>query len=240
MCAVYGPNIVSEGVVRQWVRFFKDGRTNIHNESRSGRPSVVNADLIKEIDEKIRLLRNFTISQLSEHLPNISRTVLYETVTGKLGYRKFCARWVPKMLTEIHKTSRMGAALEFLSRYYTNGEDFLNRIVTGGWVAHVNVETKQQSMVNWSSNPAEESPSNFVSEEADGYRLFGCSRNLAYRIHDMWNNKNSEVYCRTWKKLKRAIQNKRRGLLSSGVVLLHDNTHPHTAVRTGEVLRKFK
>ncbi|GBM24878.1 hypothetical protein AVEN_221690-1 [Araneus ventricosus] len=46
---------------------------------------------------------------------------------------------------------------------------------------------------------------------------------------------NSEVYCRTLKKLKRAIQNKRRGLLSSGVVLLHDNSRPHTAVRTGEV-----
>ncbi|GBO26194.1 hypothetical protein AVEN_213794-1 [Araneus ventricosus] len=131
LCAVYEPNIMSEGVVRQWVRFFRDGRTNIHDESRSGRPSVVSADLIKEIDKKIRLFRNFTFIQLSEHLPNNSQTVLYETVTGKLGYRKFCARWVPKMLTEIHKTSRMGAALKFLSRYHTGGEDFLNRIVTG-------------------------------------------------------------------------------------------------------------
>ncbi|GBL72998.1 hypothetical protein AVEN_128168-1 [Araneus ventricosus] len=62
LCAVYGPNIMSEGVVRQWVRFFKDGRTNIHDKSRSGRPSVVSADLIKKVDEKIRLLSNFTIS----------------------------------------------------------------------------------------------------------------------------------------------------------------------------------
>ncbi|GFY25996.1 mariner Mos1 transposase [Trichonephila clavipes] len=51
---------------------------------------------------------------------------------------------------------------------------------------------------------------------------------------------NSEVYCRTLKKLKRAIQNKGRGLLSSGVVLLQDNARPHTAVRTREVMRKFK
>ncbi|GBO36303.1 hypothetical protein AVEN_272950-1 [Araneus ventricosus] len=131
LCAVYGPNVMSEGVVRQWVFFFKDGRTNIHDESRSGRPSVVSADLIKEIDEKIRLFRNFTITQLSEHLPNISLTVLYETVTGKLGCRKFCARCVPKMLTEFHKTSRMGAALKFLSGNHADGEDFLNRIVTG-------------------------------------------------------------------------------------------------------------
>ncbi|GBO16096.1 hypothetical protein AVEN_260423-1 [Araneus ventricosus] len=51
---------------------------------------------------------------------------------------------------------------------------------------------------------------------------------------------NSEVYCRTLKKLKKDIQNKRRGLLSSGVMLLHDNARPHIAVRSGEVLRKFK
>ncbi|GFQ90770.1 histone-lysine N-methyltransferase SETMAR [Trichonephila clavata] len=69
---------------------------------------------------------------------------------GTLGYRKFCARWVPKMLTEIHKTSPMGADLEFLSRYHMDGEDFLNRIVTGDetLVAHVIVETKQQC-VTW-------------------------------------------------------------------------------------------
>ncbi|GBN74721.1 hypothetical protein AVEN_6708-1 [Araneus ventricosus] len=112
LCAVHGPNIMSEGVVRQWVRFFKDRRTNIHDESRSGRPSVVSTDLMKEIDEKIRLLSNCTITQLSEHLPNISRTVLYETATGKLGYWKFCARWVPKMLTEIHKNQSNGRCLK--------------------------------------------------------------------------------------------------------------------------------
>ncbi|GBO24491.1 hypothetical protein AVEN_128788-1 [Araneus ventricosus] len=185
---------MSEGVVRQLVRFFKDGRANIHDESRSGRPSVVSADLIKKIDEKIRLLRNFTIFHISEHLPNISRTVLYETVTGKLGYRKFCARWVPKMLAEIHKTRKMGAALEFLSRYHTYGEDFLNKIGTGvrrnlGSACQCGDKTTVYGMESYRfSNPAEESPSNFVSEKADGYRLLGCSRNLAYRILDTWNN----------------------------------------------------
>ncbi|GBM52926.1 Histone-lysine N-methyltransferase SETMAR [Araneus ventricosus] len=235
LCAVYGPNILSEGVVRQWVRFFKNGRTNIHDESRSERPSVVSADLIKE-NETIRLLRNFTISQLSEHLPNISRTVLYETVTGKSGYRKFCARWVPKMLTEIHKTSRMGAALEFLSRYHTNGEDFLNRIVTGDetWVAHVIAEKKQQSMA-WGHTG---SPTRLrkacqtLSARKLMVTFFWDARGiLLIEFMTRGTTINSEVYCRTLKKLKRAIQNKCRGLLSSGVVLLYDNACPHTAVK---------
>ncbi|GBL94849.1 Histone-lysine N-methyltransferase SETMAR [Araneus ventricosus] len=229
LCAVYGPNIMSEGVVRQWVRFFKDRRTNIHDESRSGRPSVVSADLMKKIDEKIRLLRNFTITQLSEHLPNISRTILYETATGKLGYRKFCARWVPKMLTEIHKTSRMDAALKFLSRYHTVGEDFLNRIVTGDararetWVVHVNAETKQQSMA-WGHTG---SPTRLrkARQTLSGRKLmvtvfWDAQGILLIEFMTRGTTINSEVYCRMLKKLKRAIQNKRRVLLSSGVVLL--------------------
>jgi hypothetical protein len=40
----------------------------------------------------------------------------------------------------------------------------------------------------------------------------------------------SGTYCETLKKLCRAIENKRRGMLTSGVVLLHDNARPHTAL----------
>ncbi|GBN77763.1 hypothetical protein AVEN_200635-1 [Araneus ventricosus] len=244
LCAVYGPNIMSEGVVRQWVRFFKDRRTNIHDESRSGRPSVVSADLMKEIDEKFRLLRNFTITQLSEHLPNISRTILYETATGKLGYRKFCARWVPKLLTEIHKTSRMDAALKFLSRYHTVGEDFLNRIVTGDARAHAQNlgsscqcgdKTTVYGMGSYRfSNPAEESPSNFVSEETNGYRLLGCSRNLAYRIHDTWNNNQFRSLLSHVEETENSHPEQTSRPTEFWGCASADNASPHTAVGTGE------
>jgi len=49
----------------------------------------------------------------------------------------------------------------------------------------------------------------------------------------------SETYCETLKKLRRAIENKRRGMLTSGVVLLHDNVRPHTAARAQALLQKF-
>jgi hypothetical protein len=39
---------------------------------------------------------------------------------------------------------------------------------------------------------------------------------------------NPGFYCDTLKKLRRAIQNKRRGMLSRDVVMLRDNAHPHT------------
>ncbi|GFR05332.1 uncharacterized protein TNCT_255141 [Trichonephila clavata] len=74
-------------------------------------------------------------------------TTLYELVTVKLGYRKLCARWVPKMLTEEHKKKRMGSALDFLARYAEAGEKILHNIVTDDetWVYHHTPESKQQS-----------------------------------------------------------------------------------------------
>jgi transposase len=40
---------MSEGTVSQWCRMFKDGRTNVHDEERSGRPSVVSDDLVQTV-----------------------------------------------------------------------------------------------------------------------------------------------------------------------------------------------
>jgi hypothetical protein len=49
---------------------------------------------------------------------------------------------------------------------------------------------------------------------------------------------NSAHYSETLRdKLTPAIRTKRRGLLSKGVALLHDNTRPHTAAHTVETLR---
>ncbi|XP_023215930.1 histone-lysine N-methyltransferase SETMAR-like [Centruroides sculpturatus] len=153
---VYGESVMSEGMVRKWVRAFSNGRTNIHDEERSGRPSVIIDDLIEKVDCRVKENRRFTISSLSKEFPAVSRSVLYEIVTGRLNYRKLCSRWVPKMLTEEHKTKRLASALTFLERYSDEGDDFLSRIVTGDetWVAYVTPESKQQSM-EWrhSSSP---------------------------------------------------------------------------------------
>lgn len=49
-----------------------------------------------------------------------------------------------------------------------------------------------------------------------------------------------ETYCETLRPLRRAIQNKRIGTLSSGVILIHDNARPHSANVTKKLLQQFK
>jgi transposase len=61
LCAVYCRSVMTEGTVRQWCRMFRNGRRDVHDEERSGRPFVVSDDLIQIVDQKICERWRFTI-----------------------------------------------------------------------------------------------------------------------------------------------------------------------------------
>jgi transposase len=54
LCEVYGEHAISDSMVRRWVRHFNEGRENVQDDPRSGRPSVVNEDLMRAVEEKIQ------------------------------------------------------------------------------------------------------------------------------------------------------------------------------------------
>jgi len=60
----------------------------MHYEVQSGHPSLVNDDLVRKVNERVRDDRRFTISDLSLHFPQISRTLVYDIVSRHLGYRR--------------------------------------------------------------------------------------------------------------------------------------------------------
>jgi transposase len=74
LCEVYGEHVMSDSIVRRWVRHFSEEHGNVHDDPRSGRPSVVNEDLVLAVEEKIQDNRRFTISSLSLSFPQISVT----------------------------------------------------------------------------------------------------------------------------------------------------------------------
>ncbi|GBM92553.1 hypothetical protein AVEN_185615-1 [Araneus ventricosus] len=111
MSKVYGETFMSDSKVRKWCRNFDAGHTVVHDAGGQGRKPVSTDDLVQRVDQAIRGNRRFTISGLSDLFPEISRSALYTIVSERLEYRKLCARWVPKMLSNHHKTQRMGAAL---------------------------------------------------------------------------------------------------------------------------------
>ncbi|GBL94311.1 hypothetical protein AVEN_16827-1 [Araneus ventricosus] len=46
---VYGENFMSDGVVREWCRKFKGGRTDVHDEERQGCKYVATEHLVQRV-----------------------------------------------------------------------------------------------------------------------------------------------------------------------------------------------
>jgi transposase len=81
--AVYG-NVMNRQNTMKWCREFSEGRTDIHDEQRSGRPSLISEDFLQEIEREIRAKRRVTIRELLHIFPEVSKTTIHEAVTEKL------------------------------------------------------------------------------------------------------------------------------------------------------------
>ncbi|KAG5320383.1 GVQW3 protein, partial [Pseudoatta argentina] len=66
--------------VFKWCREFKNGRTSVHDDQRSGRPSILTDDIVEKIENALRDDRRLTVNELSAMFPQISRSLLHETI----------------------------------------------------------------------------------------------------------------------------------------------------------------
>jgi len=101
ICQVYGDNAMSDGMVRKWVRMFNEGRENVRDEVRSGRPSLVNDDLAHKVNERVRDDRRFPIYDLSLHFPQISRT--FSVVIWVIGKWQVAAFYEEGIQKPVHR-----------------------------------------------------------------------------------------------------------------------------------------
>ncbi|UYV66456.1 hypothetical protein LAZ67_4001736 [Cordylochernes scorpioides] len=77
--------------VRKWCREFNEGRINVHDEQRSGRPSLPESTINRRI----------TLEEIEDGLNEYcSHFSVHKIVSETLGYRKVSARWVDKWLKE--------------------------------------------------------------------------------------------------------------------------------------------
>lgn len=246
---VYG-NVMSIQSVRKWVRLFRGGREDIRDLPRSGRPSdATNEDTVAGVRMLLDEDRRMTVRQMTQALRDrfiieVSTFTVLQIIHD-MGLKKVCARWVPRDLTEDHRTNRSGAALEFLTRYHRD-PTILNRIVTGdeSWVHHFVPSSKQDSMV-W-KKAEEPAPKKFKTVASAGKVMVTVFWDHLGPIHVEFMEKGStrtitsNTYCETLKRLRKAIKDRRPGLLSSGVILIHDNARPHSANQTKQLLQSFK
>jgi hypothetical protein len=87
------------------------------------------------------------------------------------------------------------------------------------------------------SQQAQEIQTNAIEQKNVGDSILGI---LLTEFMAPGTTITSEVYYDTLSNLRRSVQNKRRGMLPKGVVLLHDDARPHITARKTALIKSFK
>lgn len=245
LLAQYGTSVLPESSVYKWITKFKDGRSSVTQKEGAGRPSTsATENNIERVREMVLSDRRVTVDEVARDL-EISHGSAYEIIHNRLSFHKVCARWVPHQLTTLHKQTRLEICQQHLHRYADEGDSFLNRIITGDetWVHYYEPESKRQSM-EW-KHPKSPTTKKFRSLPSAGKLMLTVFWDSQGVVLEHYQQSGSTINSAGYSgmlvdRLKPAIRSKRRGRLSEGVVLLHDNARPHTAALTVETLQKLK
>ena len=128
---VYGNGALKYSIVCKWVCRFNDGRESIENDPRVGRPlSVLTEKNVATVKTLIEEDARYTVQEIEE-LSCIHLSSVLKILCERLGLRKICARWVPHLLTEEQKQSRVRLASKVIEKYDKCDPRRLEEIVTG-------------------------------------------------------------------------------------------------------------
>jgi histone-lysine N-methyltransferase SETMAR len=164
----YGNACLSLQQVHEWSRKFKNGMSSVTDTPRPGQAHrVVTPQAISEVERVIRESCRDMVDEVAAML-DISHGSAHHIIHYVLQFNKVSARWVPRQLTHELKERHVDACQERLRRYETEGDGFLQRIVTvnESWVHHFQPETKKASK-EWrhSSSPK---PKKFRTQASAG------------------------------------------------------------------------
>lgn len=243
LTAQFGEETLSRARVFAWHKQFVEGRERVENESHDRRPRTsITAGNIDSVRQLVEGDRRLTTSDIAIEV-GISYGSTYSILSEELGYRKVCARWVPRLLTVDQKLNRFQVCERLLARFREEGDPFLSHIVTCDetWVHHYTPESKQASM-EWRKK-GETGPVKAKSRLSAGKVLatvFFDQRGLLHLdfLHER-RTINATYYCQILTEVRLAYRRKRRDLPMRKVILLHDNARPHTAALTVQKLEQL-
>ena len=138
--AVYGDEAPSLRTVERWSMLFREGREEVEDEARSGRPII---QTTFENVEKVRLLFNddpySTIEEVQEQT-GLSYGTIHRIITDHLNLKKISARYALKQLTDLQRVERVRICKENLGKIQ-GGTWRLCDIITGdeSWLSEMSI-----------------------------------------------------------------------------------------------------
>ncbi|UYV69266.1 hypothetical protein LAZ67_6003031 [Cordylochernes scorpioides] len=146
LTVAYGEATLDRSNVYRCYKMFSEGREDVNDEERAGRPSTSTTDeKNNEVEKMILANHRITVREVAEDL-NISIGSCHSIFINELGMRGVAAKFVPKLLNCDQKQHRMNIANEMLDSV-RDDPNLLQRVITGdeAWVYGYDVETKAQS-----------------------------------------------------------------------------------------------
>ena len=147
---VYGDATMSRTRIFEWHKRFREGREDVEDDSKSGRPTSRTNENVECMREKVRSDRRLTVRMIADELSMNSERV-WRIITEDLGMRKVCVKMVPRLLNDGQNENRVQVCQDILKQLEIT-PDLLSRVVTGdeSWIFEYNPLTKWQSL-EWKS-----------------------------------------------------------------------------------------
>ena len=112
----YGDAILSRTVVFKWHKAFKEGRENVEDNPRSGRPISSTNDQNVEVVHAVMVNDcRLSVSMIAEET-GLDRNAVHRILTDHLHMQKICAKLVPRILCVEQKANWLEICQDLLRR----------------------------------------------------------------------------------------------------------------------------
>lgn len=127
-------------------REFKKSRTNVHDEERSGQPTVHTDELVQEVDQKLECHRGLIISALHYEFPLIRQNIIFKIVKEN-GHKLLQGGWqTVSGLAQRAKNVKWAAV--FFYHYRLNRVDLSLHTVIGDGHVDILRHPRNQTILN--------------------------------------------------------------------------------------------
>jgi len=227
----YGEEAVCYSTVQKWSKFFREGKMEIEDNPRSGRPvSKITLENIQLVQRVIQEDPHCTFDDI-EAETELSRGTISRIIHDHLKMKKVTSRWVPHELTLEQKQLRVKICKENLAKLLNNSWRLCD-IVTGdeSWIYFRQIGRKASNAC-WTGEG--ESAGTVVRREQYEPKLlfsifFRSSGGLL--VHSMAKGmKMDRFYYRDncLKRVVKVIKEQRPKTGTHGIKLLHDGAKAH-------------
>lgn len=231
---LYGKKGLSESQCKEWFSRFRNGDKSLQNLPKSGRPSILDNDTLRQLVEsdpkqtaaEMAVTLRCGEQTIRDHLHNLGKS-----------YR--AGVWIPHNLSHEQKSMRIMISISNLIRH--EKDPFWKRIVTSDekWILYKNPNRHGQ----WLSTG--EIPIPTPRRQIHGKKCLLCVwwdwKGIVYwEVLDYGQTVGSNSYCQQLDRLAEELKCNRPDLVNrKGVILLHDNAKPHTSRVTQQKIREL-